>query len=240
MRRGLKRAADDGDVSEADSVNSRTVKLPLPENLDDPEFDFDGIDAAFGGKETIDFDDYSAGSPLDPSGEMGETPSFLSQQESANLKALIDDSCLAVKPTFKFKMPWARGRLAPIFSKDPLKLIPTPVMTPVELPRAHGETSADVSYRCGRAPRGCFSEVINFDINMTEQEVEESSMTKALEKWYYVFASGSGAWPKGFDFRLAVREHRLEDMKVVFGNRSYGTILRRGNSMVQFVKWYRS
>ena len=240
MRRGLKRASDEGDVSEVDSVNSRTVKLPLPENLDCPDSELDGDEAAFGGKDIIDFDEYSVGSQIDSSAEMGEAPSFLNQQESANLKSLIDDSCLAVKPTFKFKMPWERRRLAPIFSKDPLKLIPTPVMTPVELPRAHGETSADTSYQCGRAPRGCFSEVINFDVDMTEQEVEESSMTKALEKWYYVFASGRGAWPRGFDFRLAVREHRLEDMKVGFGNRSCGTILRRGNSMVQFVKWYRS
>ena len=240
MRRGLKRSADDGDISETDSINSRTVQLPLPENLDFLAAEADEIDAAFGSAGNIDFDDYSVGSPADPAAGLSETPSLLSKQESVNLKALIDDTCLAVKPTFKFQMPWERRRLAPIFSRDPKQLIPTPVMTPVELPKTQGEISAYTSYQCGKAPRGCFSEVINFEVDMTEQEVEETSMMKALEKWYYVFASGRGAWPRGFDFRRAVREHRLEDMKVVFGNRSFGTILRRGNSMVQFVKWYRT
>jgi hypothetical protein len=28
-------------------------------------------------------------------------------------------------------------------------------------------------------------------------------------------------------------------MQVLFGNRSHGTVLRRGTSMLQFVKWYR-
>ena len=94
MRRGLKRANDEGDVSEVDSVNSRTVKLPLPENLDCPDSELDGNDAAFGDKDIIDFDEYSVGSQIDSFAEMGEAPSFLNQQESANLKSLIDDSCL--------------------------------------------------------------------------------------------------------------------------------------------------
>ena len=61
-----------------------------------------------------------------------------------------------------------------------------------------------------------------------------------FREWYVVFATGEDAWPRGFDLRNAVRLHRLEDMKLVFGNRSANTILRRGSSMLQFVNWYKS
>ena len=56
----------------------------------------------------------------------------------------------------------------------------------------------------------------------------------------YDFSSGREAWPRGFDLSAAIREHRLTDMQILFGNRSHGTVLRRGTSILQFVKWYRS
>ena len=65
-------------------------------------------------------------------------------------------------------------------------------------------------------------------------------MNKALEKWYKIFATGREAWPRGFDLSAAVRNHRLDDMRLVFGSRSHGTLLRRGSSILQYVEWYKS
>ena len=36
-----------------------------------------------------------------------------------------------------------------------------------------------------------------------------------------------------------MRNHKLDTMKLVFGNRSHGTFLRRGSSILQFTKWYK-
>ena len=88
--------------------------------------------------------------------------------------------------------------------------------------------------------RGAYSEVINFGCKMTEKEVEENSLRKALEVWYLIFASGPESWPQGFDLRHTVERHRLDDMKLIFGNKSPNTIIRRGSSMLAFVKWYRT
>ena len=70
--------------------------------------------------------------------------------------------------------------------------------------------------------------------------MEDNLERKALEKWYLIFASGEDAWPEGFDLRVAVAEHRLSEMKLVFGTRSPNTIIRRGSSILQFIKWYRT
>lgn len=91
-----------------------------------------------------------------------------------------------------------------------------------------------------RIRRGCYGDVIKFKLDLSEAEVEEKATRQALEKWYVVFSTGAEAWPRGFDLHDAVPHRKLEDMKLVFGNRSTNTILRRGSSMVQFVSWYKS
>ena len=113
-------------------------------------------------------------------------------------------------------------------------------MTPIEFSERESQSSSAVPPHVGRTTRGVYSEVINFDTTLTEQEVEEAAMTRALEKWYLIFSSGRDAWPRGFDLSAAIREHRLADMQILFGSRSHGTVLRRGTSILQFVKWYRS
>lgn len=76
----------------------------------------------------------------------------------------------------------------------------------------------------GRTVRGALSDVIKGkNIEMSEKDLEDSAMTKALEKWYMIFATGPESWPSDFDLRAAVRNHKLDDMKLLFGNRSHGT-----------------
>ena len=85
------------------------------------------------------------------------------------------------------------------------------------------QTSSSVQLAQGKAVRAAFSDVITFrNANVCVRDLEESAMTKVLEKWYLIFSTGLESWPNGFDLRAAVRNHRLEDI------RSHGTILRRG------------
>ena len=244
MRRGLKRPNDSDNLSESASVNSRTVQLPLPDDLDSAEVvDIAGSDEdnLFGNDDAIPQWDGYFDFPPQPPILSNQRASVLDENSAKNLKSMVTDSCLGPKPTFKFKMPWERKGLSLIFNKDPSKLIPTPVMGPVEFDALGNQTASSVQLAQGKTIRGAFSDVINFgNIELSERELEESAMTKALEKWYLIFSTGPESWPNGFDLRAAVRNHRLDDMKLVFGNRSHGSILRRGSSILQFTKWYKA
>lgn len=127
-----------------------------------------------------------------------------------------------------------------VFNKDKGLTMPKPVMQLLEPTVCAASEQPNVMLPSERIRRGCYREAINFKFDVSEAEVEEKAMRQALEKWYVVFATGEEAGPKGFDLHEAVQLRRLEDMKLVFGNRSTNTILRRGSSMVQFVTWYKT
>lgn len=240
MRRGLKRPVEDSEHSETGSINSQVIQLPLPDDLDNGSFD-EPEENLFGGEEgTLPWDGYTEAQPMPEEQTLDQT-SVLDEVADRNLKAMVDNSCLSTAPTFKFKMPWERKGMALIFSKKPKSILPTPVMSPIDFDSFAGTTSSAVHPAHSRPVRGCFSDAINFNnTDVSEKDIEDLSMTKALEKWYLIFSTGREAWPKGFDLSTAVRNHQLDDMRLVFGSRSHGTILRRGSSILQFVKWYRS
>ena len=237
-----KRKLDSAEESDSASVNSRTVGIPLPAFIDEcfPLFGRDE-ESLKGGDDPGLLDGYDsplfeASSCSAPSAPLEEE---LTSENLKNLKAMIEDSCLSTKPVFKFKMPWERKGLEKIFKKDSSSLIPVPVMTPIEVSLRTIDQTRTAPLPSDRTKRGAYSEVINFDSALTEKEVEDAAMVRALEKWYVVFSSGNEAWPSGFDLHAAVASHSLDDMRTIFGCRSHNTILRRGSSVVQFIKWYR-
>ena len=243
MLQGVKRPAEQDGQSESASVNSRTVQLPLPEGVDANEI-VDIVESEdlslFGNDDKSEWDGYVEFPPQPPA-LPNEKAEVLDDSSAKNLRAMVADSCMSAKPIFKFKMPWERKGMSLIFNKDPSKLIPTPVMSPIEFDALGNQSASSVQWTQCKTSRGAYSDVINFrNIELSEKELEETAMTKALEKWYMIFSTGPEAWPTGFDLHAAVHNHRLEDMKLVFGNRSHGTLLRRGSSILQFTKWYRS
>jgi len=153
---------------------------------------------------------------------------------------MIENSCLSTQPVFKFQMPWERPGMRTVFDRKPKKLIPVPVLQPVEITLEKKDLSKAVPLPSTKPYRGAFSEVINFKLDFSEQDMEDHLERKALEKWYPIFSSGEDAWPEGFDLRVAIEEHKLSEMKLVFGTRSPNTIIRRGSSILQFIKWYRT
>ena len=199
MQRGLKRPNESDDRSESASVNSRTVQLPLPEDLDTSELvDIAESDVGdlFGREgDSPQWDGYQE-FPPQSSMPSNQKTSFLDDASVKNLRSMVTDACLRTQPTFKFKMPWERKGLARIFNKDPAKLIPNPVMGPIDFDALGNQTSSSVHPAQGKTVRGAFSDVINFgNIDLSERDLEETAMTKALEKWYMIFSTGPESWP---------------------------------------------
>ena len=222
-----------------ESVNSETVHLPLPDELD-----FTGLesvnepglwsDGGYSPSVTHEQCDHPEKHPVHP------PVRELDRKSAANLKSMIEDSCLSTPPSFKFVMPWDRPGISNILNRKRSFSLPKPVLQLIEPVVSPATSSPSVPLPSDKVTRGYYGEVINFKMDLSENELEEKQLRQALEKWYVVFATGEDAWPRGFDLRNAVRLHRLEDMKLVFGNRSANTILRRGSSMLQFVNWYKS
>ena len=239
MRRSAKRTHDGDFASESASLNSSIMRKPLPSDLDDETVGFED-DALFADlTESPHWDGYddTPAEQVFPS----DHASLLDDASNKNLKSMVDDSCLSVKPTFKFVMPWERKGLSMVFNKEPAKLIPTPVMSPIDFDSFGRQTVTSSHPSTVKTVRGAFSDVIDFrNTDISERDVEDLAMTRALEKWYKIFSTGREAWPRGFDLGASVRNHRLDDMRLVFGSRSHSTILRRGSSILQYVEWYRS
>ena len=224
------------------SVDSEAVMLPLPEGLDDvfeTGFERDSSVSPSIVHTPDALDDRYQASPLEQpsSSRVG----FLDPKDMNNLRSMIEDSCLRAEPAFKFVMPWDRPGLRNIFNRKSGSVVPKPVMQLIEptVSSASDEPCRAV-LPSERVKRGCYSDAINFKLDLSQAEVEEKATRQALEKWYVVFASGEEAWPRGFDLHDAILHKKLGDMKLVFGNRSINTILRRGQSMIQFVTWYRT
>lgn len=221
---------------ETSSVISEDLRVPLPLDIDDT---YDACENLFGGDDPL-VPDECLDSPQasEPSKDDLDVP--LSDAKKRDLRAMIEDSCLSSQAVFTFKMPWERPGLRTVFDRKPKRLIPIPVLKPVEITSGKKEISKAVPLPSTKPYRGAFSEVINFNLDFSEQEMEDNLERKALEKWYLIFASGEEAWPEGFNLRVAIAEHKLSDMKMVFGTRSPNTIIRRGSSILQFIKWYRT
>ena len=233
----FKRQEDVGDTADAFSFDPEDLRIPLPEDMDEDAEETGSLGNGQGSAVETDgyasLEDAQTAEDVDEGTELDERP-------KANLRSMIEDSCLSAKPVFNFQMPWERKGLKMVFDRKPKQLIPTPVIKPVDIPSSSRSELPANPRPSERTKRGAYSEVINFNCRMTEREVEESALRKALEVWYLVFASGQESWPQGFDLRQAVELHRLEDMKLIFGNKSPNTIVRRGMSVLAFIKWYRT
>ena len=234
-----KRSVDAAGDADALSVNSDAVRLPLPEGIDDVA-DFASEAGGFS-DQASDLQGIEYWDPKDVSSASMQQVGSLSPKDSANLRAMIGNSSFGVKPSLKFKFPWERPGLDKILNKKRKQLIPSPVLPMPSLqPSSSSSGSLPVPVPSDRTRRGIFSEVINFSRDMTQKEVDEKADRQALEKWFLIFSSSTEAWPQGFDLREVVRNRDLEGLKVIFGNKSSSTILRRGSSILAFCKWYRS
>eukprot|EP00435_Cladocopium_sp_Y103_P066400 s153_g28.t1 len=155
--------------------------------------------------------------------------------------SLIRDKCLSIPPALSVKLPWKTGVMQQIFADDDgLPDLPIPQIGAVDVGDNPEEAPKSLPCSWQECGRGVYLGVINFKVNLTEAELEQKSWGDALEKWYIIFSSGRQAWPAGYDLDHAVHNHDLPSIRKVFGNRSANTVLRRGNCIARFMKWFRS
>lgn len=159
-----------------DSVNSETMHTPLPEGLDKTGFEASSEPSL----ESV--GDYSPSDGYEPPPNASEHPKRpaigdLDSRAAYNLRSMIEDGCLSTPPTFKFVMSWGRPDLSDIFRKKRVFEVPKPVMELIEpaLPAASSHRSAPLP--SDKVTRGCYGEVINFNVDLTENDMEEADET---------------------------------------------------------------
>ena len=163
------------------------MKQPVPNSFDDflkcdtedPLPDLDSQSSPRG---------YPSFASLEP--KRTEPVAELDDRSKRNLESMISNSCLSVKPSFKFQMPWERKGMSEVFGKK-LKLIPDPVMQVIDSTHVRSDLKQPgPPLPSDRNKRGAFSEVIDFSDKCSQQERDGKANRQALEKWYLIFASG--------------------------------------------------
>eukprot|EP00435_Cladocopium_sp_Y103_P014911 s1303_g3.t1 len=231
-----------GDRLDTESVTSEALNIPLPENIDNLFGDDSILDLSVGKSvvgstgESVDLASHDSYYDPDLEEESEQTPVDL-----GSLASLIDDKCLGVPPTMAVKLPWEIGVFEQIFDdSEGLPSVPIPRMAPVEVVVDAPKPPSCFDPRSKQGGgRGVYLRVINFDLNISDAELDQKAWSTALEKWYVIFASGRPAWPRGYDLDEAIDSHEVMGLRKVFGNRSANTVLRRGNCLIRFMKWFR-
>ena len=163
-------------------------------------------------------------------------------EQTARFATIIDDHCLSVPPVMNVKLPWETGVMEAIFGTSlELPELPIPRLEPIEIAvdTIRGLSGSAMSQPCSQPGRGVYLRVIDFGARLSDDEIDQKSWNQALERWYIIFSSGRAAWPRGYDLDDILKRYDTMSLKRVFGNRSASTVLKRGNSIIRFMKWHR-
>ena len=122
---------------------------------------------------------------------------------------------------------------------DETPIVPTPVLHPVPVLEDEPPIVSE-SHRTARVDRirGSFHECIDFKLTLADSEILAARWSRALEKWYLIFARGRSGWPEGYDIYDIVSKRGLSGLRPLFGSRSQNTVLKRANSIIRFTHWF--
>eukprot|EP00435_Cladocopium_sp_Y103_P073748 s448_g45.t1 len=223
---------DTSRVPDNESVNSETLNTPLPENKDElfgpAEIESLSLGPSLTGSPQENLELASHDSYYDLTEEEKEGP--IDPHMMHQFSSLIHDKCMGVPPTMAVKLLWEDGIMSHIFDdNDGLPTIPLPQIGPVEVLEEAPKSPPCLDPFKQGSGRGVYLGVINFDLNITGSEMEQGTWSSALQKWYV----------RGYDLDRAIDSRDIHSLREVFGSRSANTVLRRGNTMVRFMKWFR-
>ena len=154
-------------VPDSESIDSDDIRVPLPSNIDENDVALENL---FGDEGLLE-PDVSLDSPKasDPCPDVLEPP--LSSARKRDLRSMIENSCLSTHAVFKFQMPWERPGMRIVFERKPKRRIPIPVLQPVEITSEKKDLTNAVPLPSTKPYRGAFSEVINFNLDFSEQDM---------------------------------------------------------------------
>ena len=145
----------DGDAADALSFDSEDLRIPLPAGMDDDAEETGSLGNGQGS--AVETDGYASLEDAQTAENVDEGTE-LDERSKANLRSMIEDSCVSAKPVFNFQMPWERKGLKMVFDRKPKQLIPTPVIKPVDLPSSSRSVLPVNPLPSERTKRAAYSE----------------------------------------------------------------------------------
>ena len=176
--------------------------------------------------------------PQEPEQTETEFDESFQPEDADNLRRIIGDLCAATPPVLSVTMPWELPGISLVLG-DETPIVPTPVLHPVPVLEDEPMIVLE-SHRTARVDRirGSFHECIDFKLTLADSEILAARWSRALEKWYLIFARGRSGWPEGYDIYDIVSKRGLSGLRPLFGSRSQNTVLKRANSIVRFTHWF--
>jgi len=176
--------------------------------------------------------------PQEPEQTETEFDESFQPEDADNLRRIIGDLCAATPPVLSVTMPWELPGISLVLG-DETPIVPTPVLHPVPVLEDEPMIALE-SHRTARVDRirGSFHECIDFKLTLADSEIFAARWSRALEKWYLIFARGRSGWPEGYDIYDIVAKRGLSGLRPLFGSRSQNTVLKRANSIIRFTHWF--
>ena len=176
--------------------------------------------------------------PQEPEQTETELDESFQPEDADNLRRIIGDLCAATPPVLSVTMPWELPGISLVLG-DETPIVPTPVLHPVPVLEDEPPIVSE-SHRTARVDRirGSFHECIDFKLTLADSEILAARWSRALEKWYLIFARGRSGWPEGYDIYDIVSKRGLSGLRPLFGSRSQNTVLKRANSIIRFTHWF--
>ena len=176
--------------------------------------------------------------PQEPEQTETEFDESFQPEDADNLRRIIGDLCAATPPVLSVTMPWELPGISLVLG-DETPIVPTPVLHPVPVLEDEPMIALE-SHRTARVDRirGSFHECIDFKLTLADSEIFAARWSRALEKWYLIFARGRSGWPEGYDIYDIVAKRGLSGLRPLFGSRSQNTVLKRANSIIRFTRWF--
>ena len=142
------------------------------------------------------------------------------------------------------KLPWEEAGLSAIFGQDPLELVwgvsPDKVPFPIPVaPDAPLEAKAQAAKRVKvlDQEQPCYIKCVNFRNQATDEELEQGSWQKALEKWYVLVTQDPSVSLVGASIVGLDMKEGLLSLRELFGRKSHSTVDKRGSSLLKYIKF---
>ena len=169
-----------------------------------------------------------SGSPPQPAGVLSE----------GELDALVGNAVLGADLALDVQLPWESGVMEEIFGAQNRSV---PQLRHEACRVVEESESRDVRSRAafkapGRSP--LFQDIVKTKCMATNSEIFERKLSQAMEVWYTIeaLATEESFVLGGDSGRADFARSRLLDL---CGARSPSTILKRGRSMLRYVRWFR-
>ena len=166
------------------------------------------------------------------------------QPDLSHLSQAIGHAVFSCAEASVPKLPWEEAGLSAIFGQDPLELVwgvspdkvPFPIPVSPDAPlEAKAQAAKKVKVLDQEQP--CYIKCVNFRNQATDEELEQGSWQKALEKWYVLVTQDPSVSLVGASIVGLDMKEGLLSLRELFGKKSHSTVHKRGSSLLKYIKF---